>query len=318
MEKRIKQLMTEDLPVITPAPVPSEEFADAKAAVDRIKQIYATNTQFLRDSFAKATSGRRANARYRACYPEITITTTSHGRVDSRLAFGYVGGPGVYSTTITDPKLFSYYLKTQIGLLLKNHGVTINVATSDTPIPLHFAFLEDSQLSGGSLDEMLKRPLRDVFDVPDLSSIDDKIVNSKLEIEEDAFTPLAPFTAQRIDYSLHRLSHYTATKPRYFQNFVLFTNYQFYIDEFIKYAKEAVADPDSGYLSFVEPGNHITRSDGTIKGEPAARIPQMPAYHMTRRDKSGITMVNIGVGPSNAISITDHVAVMRPHTLMML
>jgi AMP nucleosidase len=45
-------------------------------------------------------------------------------------------------------------------------------------------------------------------------------------------SPLAPFTAQRIDYSLHRLSHYTANTPQHFQNFVLFTNYQFYIDEF--------------------------------------------------------------------------------------
>ncbi len=318
MENRIKQLITDDLPVVQPKPVPAEDFYDAKEAVDRIKQIYNTNTKFLRDSFKKATTNGAAKARYRACYPEITITTTSHTRVDSRLAFGYVGGPGAYSTTITEPKLFSYYLKRQIGLLLDNHGGAITVGTSDTPIPLHFAFLEDSQLSGGSLDDMLKRPLRDVFDVPDLSSIDDKIVNSKLELEDDSFIPLAPFTAQRTDYSLHRLAHYTATRPRYFQNFVLFTNYQFYIDEFIRYARAAVADPKSGYSSFVEPGNRVTKANGTVKGKPADRMPQMPAYHMTRPDKSGITMVNIGVGPSNAKTITDHVAVLRPHTWLML
>ena len=45
--------------------------------------------------------------------------------------------------------------------------------------------------------------------------------------------PLAPFTASRIDYSLHRLPHYTATHPEHFQNFIIFTNYQFYIDEFV-------------------------------------------------------------------------------------
>ena len=39
--------------------------------------------------------------------------------------------------------------------------------------------------------------------------------------------PLAPFTAQRVDYSLARLSHYTATDPCHFQNHILFTNYQF-------------------------------------------------------------------------------------------
>ena len=317
MKNRIEEFTNEDLPLNCPPSVPSQEFSDAKSAVDQIKAIYATNTKFLRDSFAAATRGETVKDRYRACYPQLTIITTSHSRVDSRLAFGYVGGPGIYSTTITEPELFSYYLKTQIGLLLVNHGGTVSVSTSDTPIPLHFALNEESYLSG-SLDDMLKRPLRDVFDVPDLSTIDDKIVNSRVDMEHADITPLAPFSAQRTDYSLHRLSHYTATKPRYFQNFVLFTNYQFYIDEFIDYATKAVMDSNSGYKSFVEPGNFITKSDGSVNGEPAARMPQMPAYHLTRPDKSGITMVNIGVGPSNAKTITDHVAVLRPHTWLML
>jgi AMP nucleosidase len=38
----------------------------------------------------------------------------------------------------------------------------------------------------------------------------------------------------------------------------------------------------------------------------------MPAYHLVRADGSGITMVNIGVGPANAKTITDHIAVLRP------
>eukprot|EP01035_Chromulina_nebulosa_P053224 gene53224-72719_t len=44
----------------------------------------------------------------------------------------------------------------------------------------------------------------------------------------------------------------------------------------------------------------------------------MPAYHLLRDDRSGITMVNIGVGPSNAKTITDHIAVLRPHVWIML
>ena len=39
-----------------------------------------------------------------------------------------------------------------------------------------------------------------------------------------------------IDYSLHRLYHYTGTDPEHFQNFVIFTNYQFYIDAFAESA----------------------------------------------------------------------------------
>jgi len=37
-----------------------------------------------------------------------------------------------------------------------------------------------------------------------------------------------------------------------------------------------------------------------------------------RADGAGITMVNIGVGPANAKTITDHIAVLRPHAWVML
>jgi AMP nucleosidase len=53
-------------------------------------------------------------------------------------------------------------------------------------------------------------------------------------------------------------------------------------------------------------------------GLPPAHLPQMPAYHLTRPDGRGVTMINIGVGPSNARTITDHVAVLRPHCWLML
>ena len=38
----------------------------------------------------------------------------------------------------------------------------------------------------------------------------------------------------------------------------------------------------------------------------------MPAYHMMAPDRSGITLVNIGVGRSNATTVCDHLAVLRP------
>ena len=44
----------------------------------------------------------------------------------------------------------------------------------------------------------------------------------------------------------------------------------------------------------------------------------MPAYHLVRPDASGITIVNIGIGPANAKTITDHIAVLRPHAWLML
>ena len=48
------------------------------------------------------------------------------------------------------------------------------------------------------------------------------------------------------------------------------------------------------------------------------RIKQMPAYHLMTPDGDGVTLVNIGVGPSNAKTITDHLAVLRPHCWLMV
>jgi hypothetical protein len=38
---------------------------------------------------------------------------------------------------------------------------------------------------------------------------------------------------------------------------------------------------------------------------------QMPAWHHVLADRSGITLINIGVGPSNAKTLTDHLAVLQ-------
>ena len=44
----------------------------------------------------------------------------------------------------------------------------------------------------------------------------------------------------------------------------------------------------------------------------------MPAYHLKAPGGRGITLVNIGVGPSNAKTITDHLAVLRPQCWLMI
>jgi AMP nucleosidase len=130
------------------------------------------------------------------------------------------------------------------------------------------------------------------------------------------------FRAARVDYSLHRLYHYTGTDPEHFQNFVIFTNYQFYADAFAQIGRSRIAAGDGGYERFVEPGNVVTehaRGGGTSPlGAAPQRMPQMPAFHLVRPDSSGITLINIGTGPSNARNITDHVAVLRPHAWLML
>ncbi len=298
----------------TPDTLAPEQFTDPDAAVARLELLYKQATEFLCDSFASALQSGAPSERFRAYYPEIRIKTSSYAQVDSRLSFGHVSEPGIHATTVTRPDLFRSYLTQQIALLIKNHDQPVTIGASDTPIPVHFAVANNPDLvvphQGAA-----GFTLRDVFDVPDLTTTNDDIVNGVHD--HDDVGPLALFTAQRVDYSLARLSHYTATDPSHFQNHVLFTNYQFYVSEFENYAREQLADPNSGYTSFVSTGNvEITTANATL--EQPLKLPQMPTYHLKRPDGSGITLVNIGVGPSNAKTATDHIAVLRPHAWLMV
>lgn len=306
----------ESHPVLTPAPQAPKTFDDAAAAVSCLEQLYAQSTGFLSQAFSQAVTGGRPAARVRAFYPEVRFTSTSHVKTDSRLSFGHVVGPGTYSTTITRPDLFRNYLTQQIALLMQHHDQPVTIGLSDTPIPVHFAVAGNKSVTIPQ-EGILDFSLRDVFDVPDLATTNDDIVNGTRSTHPDGSRPLAPFTAQRVDYSLARLVHYTATDAEHFQNHVLFTNYQFYVDEFEGYARQVLADPALGYTAFVAPGNQIiTTADGVLN--PTAKMPQMPTYHLKRADGQGITLVNIGVGPSNAKTATDHIAVLRPHAWLMV
>lgn len=301
--------------ILTPDALTPEAFTDATAAVDRLTDLYAQATTFLRDHFERVLEAPPEGTRIRAFYPEVSFRTSSYAQVDSRLSFGHVSSPGTFSATITRPDLFRNYLIQQIGLLIENHDQPVVIGSSETPIPVHFALQGDSAASIPQ-DGAANFTLRDIFDVPDLSTTNDDIVNGTYDAP-DGVRPLAPFTAQRVDYSLARLSHYTATDAEHFQCHVLFTNYQFYVTEFEDFARAQLADPESGYTSFVSTGN-VEITDGHTPIPETMKMPQMPTYHLKRKNGSGITLVNIGVGPSNAKTATDHIAVLRPHAWVMV
>jgi len=304
---------------ISPPPLPQKAFTDPEAAWNYLNEIYSRNTRFLRENLLRLSEGIIPGGRVRACYPEAQVQSRSYGRSRSTLPYGYLHTPGVYRTTITAPELFQRYLIDQFEIILKNHGGVIEIGESSSPIPLHFAM--GSERIDGAAINAVGVPLRDIFDAPDLADTDDEIANGTFIPPVGGPYPLAAFTAPRVDYSLHRLHHYTGTPAEHFQNFVIFTNYQFYIDEFCRVAQEYMAQGHEHYDSFIEPGNVVTansRLGGGRTGGAPPRTPQMPAYHLTAGRSRGITMVNIGVGPSNAKTITDHIAVLRPHAWIML
>jgi AMP nucleosidase len=321
------QTMHNSLMPHLPTFIAPARFTDPMAALARVREIYDGGIDHLRDAMQRFVAGETLPGHVRACYPFVRIQNDTVARLGSsesaRLSYGFVAGPGRFETTLSRPDLYADYFLEQFTLLLANHQVEIEIGTSSQPIPVHFSFAENEHIEG-NLSAERRQLMRDVFDLPDLAAMDDGIANGTYEPRPGEPQPLALFTAPRVDYSLHRLRHYTGTAPEHFQNFVLYTNYQFYIDEFVRLGHEAMADPHSEYLAFVEPGNVVTPRAGTTPppnldlGKAPARLPQMPAYHLLRADRSGISMVNIGVGPSNAKTITDHVAVLRPHAWIML
>ena len=310
--------------VETPPPFATEAFVDAGAAVARLEEIYERNTRFLRDRFEAYVNGMAVTTRVRACYPFVRMTTATHARLDSRLAYGFVAGPGVHETSVTRPDIFRTYLTEQIELLVKNHGVPVEIGESNEPIPIHFAYRRDINIEAALTiadSSAFTRTLRDVFDTPDLAAMDDAIADGTFELPAGAPEPLSLFRAARVDYSLRRLYHYTGTDPEHFQNFVIFTNYQLYVDAFVQLCQQRLASGEIGPDAFVAPGNAITRNarlGGGTTGITPERAPQMPAFHLVEPGYGGITLINIGIGPSNARNVTDHVAVLRPHAWLMV
>ncbi|MCI5061116.1 MAG: AMP nucleosidase [Alphaproteobacteria bacterium] len=282
------------------------KFQDAAKACAYIEAIYEEQIAYLRSAFDSFAAGDIPKSKVSGFYPYVRVDVSEADYQkkdpDARHSYGFVAKPGVFETTLTRPDIFKHYYQHQLECLLTNHPVPVEVGLSNSPIPIHFALGEDFHLEQDLSPEQMEA-VSHLFDQPDLEILDDQIANSRHRIKEGEAAPLALFIAPRVDLSLMRLKHYTGTNSRHFQNFVIFTNYQFYIDEFIKLGEEKVKL--GAYEDFIQPCQN-------------ARQPQMPAYHLKGRYGNGITMINIGVGPSNAKTITDHVAVLRPHAWLML
>ena len=297
------------------------KFTDSEKALSKIKEIYAFGSEKVRKNFINFQNGFQCSP-VRAYYPYLGIEIPPEKlHIESILSFGAPREAGIYGITLTRPDLFEEYYREQIELLLKNHDVPVIVGQSNHPIPLPF-IVENATDKNKTIDI---RQLQLIFDMPNLKCTSDEIVNGMHYDMSNHFQtkPLALFSGERVDYSLARLQHYTATIPEHFQKFVLFTNYQRYVEEFIQFAHQQLQDPSSLYVAFVEPGPKIyVRRDPPKNwkesGKSVKYLPQMPSYHLIRDDGLGVTLINIGVGPSNAKTVTDHVAVLRPHCWLML
>jgi AMP nucleosidase len=291
-------------------------------AVDRLEFLYNRAVTALIDAvrvFAEKGTPPTAEQRALFRYPELRVTHLGEGPMP-RLAraYGQLMWPGEYAVSITQPGYFREYLLEQLTLLVEDYGVELSVRVSDTEIP--YSFVLDAA-GAVAFDTVPAEELARYFPNPRLTQVGDAVVDG-LRIERlDGSRPLALFDAPRTDYSLKRIEHYTGAPWQDVQPWILFTNYQRYVDEFIRWAAAGVANGPKGWSLSCPGGVRVGAGDQDAEMKALSapwRKYQMPAYHLTTPDSDGVTLVNIGVGPSNAKTITDHLAVLRPHCWLMI
>jgi AMP nucleosidase len=296
-----------------------------EAAVDLLISIHANSIAALRtslDLYFKDKTPPSANQKLQFCYPELRVTYATTGLQPSiARAYAKFQAPGTYVSTITQPAHFKRYLIDQLRLLVLDYNAEIEVGISTQPIPYPYVLEKGNEFGSGAITAA---ELALYFPVPDLAHVGDEIADGQWDQVKGQPLPLALFDAVRVDYSLKRLQHYTGTHWNKIQPWILLTNYHRYVDQFIHWSLTQLASEGPYEALHIPGGQTITRK--MTREEAEAIIAsnlwhkfQMPAYHLSRSDgEGGVTLVNIGVGPSNAKNMTDHLAVLRPHCWFMI
>jgi AMP nucleosidase len=298
--------------------------ATPQAAVDRLVELHDAAIDAQRHAverfFATGTPPTvQDRARFR--YPELRVTYAAAAPPPrTQRAFAKFQGPGVYATTVTQPAFFRGYLLEQLNHLVRDYGATVEVGVSSQEIPYPYVFERGDELGRGATTAA---DLARHFPTPLLAAVGDEIADGTWVTDDRDPRPLSLFDAVRVDYSLRRLVHYTGTDWRQIQPWILLTNYHRYVDQFIGWALGELAK-DGPFERLVLPGG-VAIEHGLDEAAIATQVAaspwhrfQMPGYHLVRRDGHGVSLINIGVGPSNAKNITDHLAVLRPHCWLMV
>jgi AMP nucleosidase len=297
-----------------------------ETAVERLIALHDEATGALRsalDRFFQARIPPSIEERRRFRYPELRLTHALEGALPSLArAYAKFEHPGLYATTITQPRAFQPYLLEQLKLLVADFSTHIHVGVGGQEIPYPYVFDQGDELDpeGTTAAELARH-----FPVPRLAHVGDEIADGLWQPPPGEPMPLALFDAVRTDYSLKRIVHYTGSDWRHVQPWILLTNYHRYVDQFVTWGIEQVRS-GGPYETLHLPGGAVigrggidlSEASGTIAATPWHRY-QMPAYHLSRSDgQGGVSLVNIGVGSSNAKNITDHLAVLRPHCWLMV
>ncbi|MBV8681683.1 MAG: AMP nucleosidase [Caulobacteraceae bacterium] len=297
----------------------------AAAIVETLEVEYRRSIDALRSDLQAFLADRTApdpaaRARGDYTYPALRLTYSPAGPAP-RLprAFARLSQAGSYRTTVTRPDLFRAYLTEQLALLLADFDVDVEVSRSAQEIPFAYVLDETLDLAGA---DVAAAELARHFPSTELASIGDETADGLWQPHTGDDRPLSLFDGLRTDFSLARLAHYTGSAADKVQAYILFTNYHRYVDEFVLWSLAQLADPESPYQCLCCPGGIVIDADTPDPQAAASLSPgrrfQMPGYHLVAPGRRGVSLINIGVGPSNAKTITDHLAVLRPEAWLMI
>jgi len=297
----------------------------AAAVVDQLTEEYQRAVEALRSALKTyletgVTPAAETRLDGTFAYPELRLTYAPVGRTPKLpRAFARMSRGGVYATTVTRPELYRDFLIEQLSLLFGDYELQVEVQRSMQEIP--FAYVLDASIDLNQAD-VRSEDLARYFPATELAFIGDEVADGLWDSGLEDAKPLSLFDGLRTDFSLARLKHYTGAPAEHTQQYILFTNYHRYVDEFVAWACAELVKPDSPYQALSCAGNVVVTAETS---EPeltvaagAWRKHQMPAYHLMAPGGMGVTLVNIGVGPSNAKTICDHLAVLRPQAWLMI
>ncbi|WP_342318795.1 AMP nucleosidase [Corynebacterium mayonis] len=276
---------------------------DVDGAVDKLMELYRTSCQLARDVVTSGNFERYKDVRY----PKISVTVKTWTPIDRTAPFGYVDEAGTYTAVLSRPDLMADYLRAQLDALCANYDTDITVGYSEELIPPQYI----RGIEGGTdYGPTVPRPT--------LDSVHDAIVDGHWEAFHGPEKPLFHFGPQRFDLACARLEHYTGIEVDSLQKYILFTNYAMHVTEFVRFGLRELANPDTRYTALRLPNGETVSDTVAFEDLDLASRYQMPRYDLITARGDGITMINIGVGPSNAKTITDSLAVLRPEAWIMI
>ena len=220
-------------------------------------------------------------------YPELRVVWQPTGPCASPAAPGRSSSRPALFDDGDAARFFRQYLLEQLRPLVAEFGARIHVSTSAQEIPYPFVTEEGDEFAHGDLSVA---DLARHFPTPMLANVGDEVADGTWSARGGQARPLALFDAVRVDFSLRRLVHYTGTDWRTIQPWILLTNYQRYVDQFVRLGGGELASRTAPTRSWSLPGGAVVRrGDDAGRGRRRARGRawhrfQMPAYNLRASD----------------------------------